>query len=66
MKFALALSVAAACGIAKELQSTSQLDYQYMQYTALFNKHTHSLPEYNDRMQQFGKTQKYIAEFNAK
>jgi len=37
-----------------------------MQYSALFNKHTHSLAEYNDRMVQFGKTQKFITEWNAK
>ena len=37
-----------------------------MQFAALFNKHTHSLSEYNSRMQEFGKTQTYIAEFNAK
>ena len=36
--------------MAKDLQDTTLLDYQYMQYTALFNKHTHSLSEYNDRM----------------
>ena len=37
-----------------------------MQYTALYNKHTHSLAEYNDRMMHFGKTQKMISDFNAK
>lgn len=66
MKFATALSVVAACAMGKNLQENTHLDYQYMQYAALFNKHTHSLSEYNDRMVQFGKTQKYITEFNAK
>jgi hypothetical protein len=56
MKFAIALAAVAAVVSAKDLQLTSQLDYQYMQYSALFNKHTHSLSEYNDRMLQFGKT----------
>jgi hypothetical protein len=32
----------------------------------MFNKHTHTLCEYNERMTEFGKTQKFIAEFNAK
>ena len=64
MKFAIALSVAACCAVGKELQDTSVLDYQYMQYCALFNKHAHDLSEYNKRMLEFGKTQKFIAQFN--
>lgn len=66
MKFELALSLVAAIASGKELQRTSKLDFQYMQYTALFNKHTHSLAEYNARMLSFGKTQKFISEFNAR
>jgi len=66
MKFAIALSVAAVCGLAKPLQDASNLDYQYMQFTALFNKHAHSLDEYEKRMQEFSKTQQFITEFNAK
>ena len=61
MKFSIALALAAATGYAEDLQKTSVTDYQYMQYAALFNKHTHSLDEYNTRMLEFGKTQKYIA-----
>ena len=56
MKFACALAITAATALGKDLQETSLLDYQYMQYTALFNKHTHSIAEYDDRMKQFGKT----------
>ena len=67
MKYTIALATAALSGVlARNMQTDSQIDYQYMQYAALFNKHTHSLKEYNDRMMQFGRTQKYIAEFNAK
>ena len=66
MKFASALSLFASLALSKDLQETSLLDYQYMQYTALYNKHTHSLAEYNDRMMHFGKTQKMISDFNAK
>lgn len=56
MKFAIAVAVAATCAFAADLQDTSVLDYQYMQYAALFNKHTHALDEYNKRMHEFGKT----------
>lgn len=66
MKFTIALAAVAAMVAAKDLQQTSLLDYQYMQYAALFNKHTHSLSEYNDRMKEFGKSQKFIADWNAK
>ena len=66
MKSTVALQLAVMSGvIARDLQTTSLVDYQYMQYAALFNKHTHSLQEYNDRMMQFGETQKFISEFNA-
>ena len=65
MKFAIALSLAASLSLGKQLQETSLVDYQYMQYTALYNKHTHSLSEYTDRMAEFAKTQKFIADFNA-
>ena len=43
MKFALALTLSASFALGKNLQDPVLLDYQYMQYTALFNKHTHSL-----------------------
>jgi len=66
MKFAIAVAVAATCAIAADLQATSVLDFQYMQYAALFNKHTHSLDEYNQRMKEFGKTQMIIVDYNAK
>lgn len=32
----------------------------------MFNKHTHSISEYEKRMLEFGKTQKFIAEYNKK
>ena len=64
MKFAIALSVAATCALGRDLHETSMLDYQYMQYCALFNKHAHDLEEYNKRMLEFGKTQKFIAQYN--
>ena len=66
MKFAIALSVAATCALGRDLHETSMLDYQYMQYCALFNKHAHDLEEYNKRMLEFGKTQKFIAQYNQK
>ena len=66
MKFVVAAAVAATCALAKPLQEASSLDYQYMQYTALFNKHSHSLAEYNQRMTEFGKVQKFIADYNGK
>ena len=66
MKFVIAVAAAATCALAKTLQTPSSLDYQYLQFASLFNKHTHSLDEYNDRMTEFGKTQKFIADHNAK
>ena len=66
MKFAIALSFAASFALGRDLHETSMLDYQYMQYCALFSKHAHDLEEYNKRMLEFGKTQKYIAQFNMK
>lgn len=66
MKFAIALSVVATCALGRDFHETSMLDYQYMQYCALFNKHAHDLEEYNKRMLEFGKTQKFIAQYNQK
>ena len=53
MKYVLAMAMTAIAAFAKDLQDTTLLDYQYMQYAAQFNKHTHSLSEYDDRMKQF-------------
>ena len=66
MKFAIALSVAAGFASARSAVDTSVLDYQYMQYCALFNKHAHDMHEYDHRMLEFGKTQKFISTFNQK
>lgn len=56
MKFAIALSVVAGSAYARGSVDTSVLDYQYMQYCALFNKHAHDMHEYDKRMLEFGKT----------
>lgn len=67
MKSVIALALVgatAAAYVPVDIMDPSLLDYQYMQYAALFNKHTHSLAEYNMRMHEFGKTQAFIAEFN--
>lgn len=65
MKFAIALSVAATCAFSKPLVEPSITDFQYMQYTALFNKHAHSLHEFETRMHEFAETHKYITAHNA-
>ena len=57
---------AAILGAATQAKMMSQLDIDFMHYIAKFNKKYESIEEYEDRIVNFAKTDKFIKEANSR